>query len=137
MRTLGVPFLAQALLLLVIGAGSVSCRAVSDEPPSHLLGRWVTTAPAYEGRYFEIRPKTLTIETKTGPTFVYPVMGFETERGKGAARTYSVHYLDRDPERTPMTLRLVSEDGVDGLKIANHGELWTRVANSGTRAAAR
>jgi hypothetical protein len=114
-------------LLLTLGSGAPGCRDFV-EPPPHLLGRWVTTAPAYQGRYFEVRPQTLTIETKTGPTFVYSVLRFEIDRSAGRLADV-VHYRDRDPESEPLELRLVrAATGDDSrLRIEHHPEVWTRV----------
>jgi len=128
MRSLEAGSLACTGLLLAIGCGLMACGE-TEVPPSQLFGRWVTTAPAYQGRYFEIRPMTLTIETKTGPTFVYAVQRFSVERGDDDSLKYIVHYSGLAPDYTPQALRLVSDGHPDRLKIENRQEVWTRVAN--------
>lgn len=112
---------AGILGLALFGLGA--CREVVS-PPIDLLGRWTTDAPRHAGRYFELHPKTLTIETGAGPTLVYSVDRFEVDRD-GGTPIYLVYYRERGSEQ-PQTLRL--EPVVMGrtLRIQHHPEVWTR-----------
>ena len=112
---------AMAWLVLVCLIAS-SCGA-PEGPPEAILGQWVTSAPAYKGKYFEVRPDTLTIETGSFEGLsVYSITRFVTEEGAGGP-SYTIEYIDEYGETGSMRL---SEERPGLLQVGEGTERWTR-----------
>jgi hypothetical protein len=98
-------------------------------PPPELLGRWATDEPGYEGRYFEIDPSQLVIETGVLGKHVHPILDVD-ERRRGNLPLYVIHFLDYDG--TDSSFRLIArQPDLSEVQFEDRRGTWRRVAGPG------
>lgn len=114
------------LAALSLALWMIGCADEPEPWPKQLTGRWVTEAPGYEGRYFELGPTMLTIETKVGLTLVQNVDRLEMEESPRGEPVYVVHYFDR--EGAPLRFQLLKRaDDFSRVQLLNRSQVWERV----------
>lgn len=63
--------------------------------PLNLIGKWTTSAPRYQDRFFEIAKETLTYGLGGDKLDVYPISSIE-ESLEGNNRLYTINYKNTD-----------------------------------------
>ena len=84
-------------LALIFGVLASGCTAPSEDLPVEVLGRWATTEPRYEDRFFEIETEILRFGTGGNSSEVYSITRVNTEphpRGRLFTVTYRVDDAD-------------------------------------------
>jgi hypothetical protein len=117
------------LLALVIFTGSFGCRpGKTSAIPDALVGVWVTAAPKYSDRYFEISEQAIGFGTGGHQVDVYPVVRVET--GPKGRRTLYVLSL-RTPEGDPYRFAFYYEPRDGGkIQLENQSRItWMKERN--------
>ena len=112
------------LLSLGLLAALVSCSAESDSVPPDLLQIWTTEAPAYKGRYFELRDGTLIFGTGPHTFAMHRVQHVEATPVSQGSVAYVFDYRDDDGETAQV--QFVHSAGPPAtIRMANRSEVWT------------
>jgi hypothetical protein len=89
------------LLALAVFTGSYGCRLGKPAPiPDALVGIWITVAPKYSNRYFEISKQVVGFGTGDYEVDVYPIAYVEaTPKDKRTLYVLSLGTAEGDPYR--------------------------------------
>ena len=113
-----VPALA-AVLLLACGP------KVEDGVPTELQGRWITSAPKYRDRYFEIQPDNLIWGLADWELEAHPIEKVESQRQGSDKTRYWLHYTESAGYQTALEI-LLRPGKQPKFRFANRPEEWTR-----------
>ena len=116
--------LLTGLLIGLLAASLGACKGVSDPVPAELLQIWTTDAPAYKGRYFELRDGTLLFGTGPHTFAMHGVEHVEATPTAPGSVEYVFDYKADDGETAQV--RFVHTAGPPAtIRMANHDEVWT------------
>ena len=115
---------ANRMLLGLLAAILAACGAASDSVPQGLLQIWRTDAPAYKGKYFELRDGTLIFGTGPHAFAMHSVEHIEVTLTANGSVEYVFDYRDNDGETAQV--RFVHTPGPPAtIRMANRDEVWT------------
>ena len=96
----------------------------STQIPATLIGRWTSSAPAFEDRFMEFKPSEVRFGTGGGDSTAHPISGVE-EVWEGENILYTITYLFVDGGDS--TLSLQYEPASRLLRLQNRPAVkWAR-----------
>jgi hypothetical protein len=110
----------------VVAISMLACGSNLEEGiPSELQGRWITSAPKYEDRYFEIQAGHLIWGLADWELDKHPVEKIESQAEGKERIHYWLHYTET--AGYPIALEILLWRGEPAkLRFANRPEVWTR-----------
>ena len=115
------------VVLILTGASIfVSCTGKHSDIPEDLIGKWTTTEPRYEDRFFEITKETLIYGLGGDKQDVYFISSLERNLGENQL-LYSISYKNKDGFKFTRSFYYESVNGgVIRFKNQKHIE-WTKI----------
>jgi len=124
--SLRVGFGASALLAALL---LVACAPEPSKPPSEIVGTWVTDAPRYEGRHFEVRDDAIVFGTgRFSASLRHSLVSVETEPEPGPDGWIPcvLHYREPDGAVSDLVLSYRVKPRLQ-LRFEHRKGIWTRL----------
>lgn len=119
------------LISVTVTVIAFGCFNAKGDLPTELLGKWTTTAPAYSGRYFEIREHLIVFGIDAFTTQSHTLVRVDARPPLSDGRERFVfHYRERDGETQSLELEYQTADP-STLRFGHHAELWTLADKEG------
>lgn len=119
----------RGLAVAVVAISLLACGSnLEDGVPSELQGRWITSAPKYDGRYFEIRADQLIWGLADWELDKHPVEKIESRPDGTEWIRYWLHYTETAGYPNALEILLRRGDPAE-LRFANRPEVWTRAVS--------
>ena len=94
--------------------------------PEQLLGVWVTSAPAYQGRYLKIMERSLVFGLGAAGSEFHEIRNVESKPGVANETLYTLHHDDVEGESWRLGCKFPPADG-GTIQFEHRDERWTRV----------
>ena len=110
---------AAAAILLACGP------TVEDAVPNQLQGRWITSEPKYQDRYFEIQPDRMIWGVGEFDLDAHPIEKIESQPQVAGKIRYWLHYTENEGYPNALEIELCLVPKAE-LRFVNRPEVWTR-----------
>lgn len=126
--------LGTLLLGLTLGCGEAELEPIPDE----ILGVWLTDAPSYQGRTFEIRKDMIQFGTgEYSAPAIHSVIGVERMESSDGSEIFAIHHRESDgtSSQTKVAYRPGNKPSMTAatqptLVFVNRKEVWKRMGRA-------